>query len=353
MGATLPRSRRDTVRRRLLAWYRRERRDLPWRRDADPYRVWLSETMLQQTRVDTVVPYYERFLARFPDLGALAAADEEDVLRLWAGLGYYARARNLRRAAQIVVREHGGALPRDADALAALPGVGRYTAGALRSIAFKQPAAIVDGNVRRVLSRLCAAPRLPDADAWRLAGELVPARAPDEFNQALMELGALVCTPRNPACPRCPVAAACEARASGEPEAFPAPARKSRARTVHAVAGVLVRRGRVLLLRRPSRGLLGGLWEIPNVSDQPAAALSALVRERSGLRVAAGEPVGAVRHLFSHIDLRLGLVRLEDRGGRLSPAERVDARLCTRAELGELPLSRLMKKALAEAGLHS
>lgn len=346
VGATLPRARRDTVRRRLVAWYRREQRDLPWRKSADPYRVWLSETMLQQTRVETVVPYYERFLARFPDLPTLAASDEEDVLRLWAGLGYYARARNLRRAAQIVVRDHGGELPREADALAQLPGVGRYTVGALRSIAFKEPAAIVDGNVRRVLSRLCAAPVLADTDVWRLAGELVPARDPDQFNQALMELGATVCTPRKPACPRCPVSTLCEARASGRPEDFPAPARKARPRVVHAFGGAFVRRGRVLLLRRPSRGLLGGLWEIPNVSDQPASALVELVRERTGLRAEPGEPLGEIRHPFSHIDLTLEVLRLDDRGGRLAARARVDSRLCNAEELAELPLSRLMKKAL-------
>ncbi len=353
MGATLPRARRDTVRRRLLAWYRREQRDLPWRRTSDPYRVWLSETMLQQTRVETVVPYYERFLTAFPDIEALAASDEEDVLRLWAGLGYYARARNLRRAAQIVVRDHGGALPRDATALAELPGVGRYTLGALRSIAFKEPAAIVDGNVRRVLSRLCAAKRLADTDAWRLAGELVPARDPNQFNQALMELGATVCTPRKPACPTCPVASVCEARASGRPEDFPAPARKAKPRVVHAFGGVFVRRGRVLLLRRPSHGLLGGLWEIPNVPDQPASALLALLRERTGLRAEAGEPLGEIRHQFSHIDLTLEVLRLDDLGGRLSAGARADSRLCDAEALAELPLSRLMKKALAISRLHS
>jgi A/G-specific adenine glycosylase len=353
VGATLARARRDTVRRRLVAWYRREQRDLPWRKSADPYRVWLSETMLQQTRVETVVPYYERFLSRFPDLETLAASDEEDVLRLWAGLGYYARARNLRRAAQIVVRDHGGELPREADALAELPGVGRYTVGALRSIAFKEPAAIVDGNVRRVLARLCAEPRLSDSDAWRLAGELVPTRDPDQFNQALMELGATICTPRKPACPRCPVAAVCDARASGRPEDFPAPARKAKARVVHAFGGAFVRRGRVLLLRRPSRGLLGGLWEIPNVSDQPASALVELVRERTGLRAEPGEPLGEVRHQFSHIDLTLEVLRLDDRGGRLAERARVDSRLCAAEELAELPLSRLMKKALGVLRLDS
>ena len=353
VGATLPRARRDTIRRRLLAWYRRTRRDLPWRRSADPYRVWLSETMLQQTRVETVLPYYERFLSAFPDIESLAAADEEDVLRLWAGLGYYARARNLRRAAQIVVRDHGGALPRAADALAELPGVGRYTVGALRSIAFKEPAAIVDGNVRRVLSRLCAAPRLSDTDAWRLAGELVPARDPDQFNQALMELGATLCTPRKPACPTCPVATVCEGRATGRPEDFPAPARKAKPRAVHAFGGVLVRRGRVLLLRRPSQGLLGGLWEIPNVSDQPASALVGLLRERTGLRTEPGEALGEIRHRFSHIDLTLEVLRLDDRGGRLAPRARTDSRFCGADELAELPLSRLMKKALAVSRLHS
>jgi A/G-specific adenine glycosylase len=347
MGATLDKARRDTLRRRLLAWYASAQRDLPWRRTTDPYRIWLSETMLQQTRVETVIPYYERFVARFPDVQALAAADEEDVLRLWAGLGYYARARNLRRAAQAVVRDHGGELPGDPEALASLPGVGRYTVGALRSIAFKQPAAIVDGNVRRVLSRVFAEADLPDTDAWRLAGELVPARHPDRFNQALMELGATVCTPRNPACLVCPIAETCDGRASGRPEEFPAAKRKPKARAVHALGGLLTRRGRVLLLRRPSLGLLGGLWEIPNVPDAPAAALVALIRERAGLRVSLSSALGTIRHLFTHIDLTLEVVELEDGGGRIPGRLAADARLCGVADLADLPLSSLMKKALA------
>ena len=347
MGATLERGRRNTIRRRLIAWYRRAQRDLPWRRSSDPYRIWVSEIMLQQTRVETVVPYYERFLAAFPDLESLAAADEEDVLRLWAGLGYYARARNFRRAAQAVVRDHGGALPRTAEALADLPGVGPYTVGALRSIAFKQPAPIVDGNVRRVLSRLCAVERLADTDAWRLASELVPARDPDLFNQARMELGATICTPRKPACPTCPLDSVCAARASGRPEAFPAPKPKARPRAVRALGGLLTRRSRVLLLRRPSHGLLGGLWEIPNVADAPADALVEHVRARTGLSVAAGPALGQVRHQFTHLDLTLDVVGLEDLGGRLSPRARADALLCGPDALEALPLSRLMKKALA------
>ena len=347
MTAELERDPRDTIRRRLIDWYRVARRDLPWRRSSDPYRIWLSETMLQQTRVETAIPYYERFLEAFPDLGALASADEEDVLRLWAGLGYYARARNFRRAAQTVVREHGGQVPRSAAALAALPGVGPYTAGALRSIAFKEPAAIVDGNVRRVLARLFARERIADAEAWRLASELVPERDPDLWNQALMELGATVCTPRQPRCPACPLASLCQALATGRPEAFPAPKRKARPREQRALAGVLLRRGRVLLLRRPARGLLGGLWELPNVADSTAAALADLVRERTGIEVAPGAALGSVRHAFSHIDLRLELLSLEDRGGRLATNARAEAKLCGRADAAQLPLSALMKKVLA------
>jgi len=300
--------------------------------------------MLQQTRVETVVPYYERFLARFPTLNALAVADEEDVLRLWAGLGYYARARNLRRAAEAVAREHGGELPRDAQALASLPGVGRYTVGALRSIAFGERAALVDGNVRRVLSRLAGERALSDAAAWRLADALVPEKQPGDWNQALMELGATVCTPRKPACLLCPVAADCAARGR-DPERFPAPRRKPKAAVVHAVAGVLERRGRLLVLRRPSHGLLGGLWELPTAEGRDPDALVAAVRARTGLTVAAGAELGRVRHLFTHRDLRLEVVTLEPRGGRLARGR--EARFCGAAELEALPLSRLMKKALA------
>jgi len=329
---------------RLTDWYARVRRDLPWRRTRDPYRIWLSETMLQQTRVETVVAYYERFLARFPTLDALAVADEEDVLRLWAGLGYYARARNLRRAAAAVARDHGGELPRAAEALASLPGVGRYTVGALRSIAFGERAALVDGNVRRVLARLAGERALSDAAAWRLAEALVPEKDPGEWNQALMELGATVCTPRKPACLLCPVAEDCAARGR-DPEGFPALRRKPPARVVHALAGVLERRGRLLVVRRPSQGLLGGLWELPTAEGRDPAALVAAVHERTGLAVATGAALGRVRHLFTHRDLRLEVVALEARGGRLARGR--DARFCSAAELEALPLAKLMKKALA------
>ena len=309
--------------------------------------------MLQQTRVETVIPYYERFLARFPDVAALASADLDDVLREWAGLGYYARARNLKRAAEQMVREHGGRVPRERAALAALPGVGPYTQGALLSIAFGERAAIVDGNVRRVFSRLLALPSPSAAALWSLAGDLVPERAPDEWNQALMELGALVCTPRGPDCEACPVAAECAARKEGAPERYPARARKREVPRVSAVAGVLERRRppAVLMLRRPASGLLGGLWELPSLEGDDPEALVRSLRERTGLAAEPGEPLGEVRHQFTHRVLRLRVLRLSRSSGRLRAGARGEARWCDAAELARLPLSTLMRKTLALAGV--
>ncbi len=309
--------------------------------------------MLQQTRVETVIPYYERFLERFPDLGSLADADEQEVLLLWSGLGYYARARNLHRAAGRVVREHGGALPRDEAALAALPGVGRYTRGALRSIVFRERAPLVDGNVRRVLGRLLAEPALGDADHWRLAGSLVPEERPDLFNQALMELGATICTARHPRCDGCPLDTLCLGRASGSPERFPAPRARSTPRAVGALAALVMRGAgaarSVLLVKRPSRGLLGGLWEVPTLE---AAHAEELVRHLRGLglRTSVAERLRPVEHGFTHRRLTLDLYRLELLGGRLR-APRESARFAAAGRLAELPLSTLMRKVLARAGL--
>ena len=305
--------------------------------------------MLQQTRVHAVVPYYERFVARFPTLAALADAPESDVLGCWAGLGYYARARNLHRAAAAVVRDHGGELPRAAEALAALPGVGRYTVGALRSIAFGERAALVDGNVRRVLARVCGLPAPRDTELWQIAEALVPERGAGDWNQALMELGATVCLPRKPDCAACPVASDCAARASGAPERFPAPAKKPPAKRASAVAGVIARRGRVLLWRRPSEGLFGGMWELPTVPGSDPSALLAELERRTGIAARAGASLGRLRHQLTHRDLRLEVWALEQRGGRLRASARSDARFCTSGDLAELPLSALARKALALA----
>ena len=249
------------ARRRLLAWYRKNRRDLPWRRTKDPYAIWVSEIMLQQTRVVAAIPYYERFLARFPDVHALARARIDDVLALWSGLGYYRRARHLHEAARRVSQT---GFPRTEAQWRELPGIGPYAAAAISSIAFNEPAAAVDGNVVRVLSRFHAThgPVRGLADAW------LPPRSPGDFNQALMELGATVCTPRAPDCPRCPLSSACKGR--HDPSRYPAPrARKSLTEERLSVA-LIVRDGKVQLRRRPANGLLAGMWELPPAKPRGA-----------------------------------------------------------------------------------
>jgi len=343
------------VRRALLRWYGRNRRDLPWRRTRDPYAIWVSEAMLQQTRVETVIPYYERFLERFPDVRALASADLDDVLGQWAGLGYYGRARNLRAAARALVDEHGGRLPRDAAALRRLPGVGRYTAGAVASIAFDRPEPVLDGNVKRVLARLLAiradvgrsevAERL-----WGHAGELAAGPRPGDLNQALMELGATVCTPRAPRCEACPLARRCAARRAGDPEAIPARAPRRAVPEVAAVACWLVRGGRVLVVRRPPRGLMGGLWELPGGDlargEAPAAGVRRALRERLALSVERVRRAGSVDHAFSHRLLRLHVYRCEEARGRVRLHGPDAHRWLAPARLAELPQAALTRKAL-------
>jgi A/G-specific adenine glycosylase len=279
----------------LLAFYDARRRPLPWR-GAGAYGVWVSEVMLQQTRVDAVIPYYERWLQRFPTLDALADAPLDDVLAAWQGLGYYARARNLHRAAAVVRERHGGELPADPAALRALPGVGDYTAGALASIVHGLPEPAVDGNVRRVLSRLLDVAAATAAPLRAAAAALVPAERPGDFNQALMELGAAVCTPRSPRCGECPVAALCRARARGTVALRPG--RRPRREVPHeavACVALLSGDGRLLLRRRPVEGLLGGLWELP--PEPLPAPLAALVAD--GALVPLGT-LPEVRHAFSH-----------------------------------------------------
>lgn len=285
---------------RLVAFYRGSQRDLPWRHTRDPYAIWVSEIMLQQTQVDTVVPRYGRFLAEFPTLQALAATTETRVCEAWAGLGYYRRARHLHQAARLMVERHDGCLPQDVDALRALPGIGRYTAGAIASIAFGLPAPIVDGNVERVVARLEAVAgdvrRPPEVTRiWQFAAALVETAAkPGELNQALMELGALLCTPRAPRCHECPVRDECAAHGQGRAESFPnvAPA-TTRKRMRIAFAWIETTRG-IWLTRRPLDGLWAGLWELPSA---PAAKL---LRERFG-----GNPrrITQVAHQLTHRDV--------------------------------------------------
>jgi A/G-specific adenine glycosylase len=289
----------------LLRWYDRNRRDLPWRRTRDPHAIWIAEIMLQQTRVDTVVPYYERFLARFPDAAALAAADEDEVLSLWSGLGYYRRARGLRACALELMERHGGRLPDDVEALAELPGIGRYTAGAIASTAFGLAAPVLDGNVRRVLARVFAVDRSRGGRAgeqgrlWQLAAELAAGVRPGDLNQALMELGALVCTPREPLCASCPAARSCLARARGAIERYPAAEPRATTRTVHVALGWIAR-GERLLLEREGRGPLRGRWDLPareGASAHAAArALADGLAADHGLVLAVGARTASLSH---------------------------------------------------------
>jgi A/G-specific adenine glycosylase len=305
------------VRARLLAWFDAERRDLPWRSGpgeaADPYRVWLSEVMLQQTRVETVRPYYERWLRRFPTVQALADAPLDDVLKAWEGLGYYSRARNFHRAVREVAAEYGGAVPAEPDAFRALPGVGRYTAGAVMSIAFGRAEALVDGNVRRVFARWTDDPDPPETALWTLAEALVPGERPGDLNQAVMELGATVCTPRSPRCGACPVAEWCAARAAGTQE--DRPARKKAKPVPHEDTGVAVveHDRRLLLIRRPVDARLGGMWSFPaavrNRGESAAQAAERAVREALGVEVRAGAPVGVVTHAFTHVRATYNAIR--------------------------------------------
>jgi A/G-specific adenine glycosylase len=294
----------------LLNWFARHQRDLPWRRSRDPYRIWVSEVMLQQTRVDTVIPYYERWFAQFPTLLDLARAPEDAVLKAWEGLGYYSRARNLHKAVQVVAERYGGEVPDDEAAVRDLPGVGPYTAGAILSIAFNRPVPAVDGNVMRVLARLC---RIGD-DIMRpatrqgmetLVRSMIPLGQASAFNQALMELGALVCTPTSPKCQACPVAAFCQAHQHGEETQYPVKAKAKPPKEVDLVAVVLEQDGRFLIQRRPTDGLLGGLWVFPMVElgkgEHHAHAVHRGMQEQYGLPVLIDAHLTDVRHVFSHL----------------------------------------------------
>jgi A/G-specific adenine glycosylase len=347
------------VRRMLLDWYDTHKRDLPWRRTRDPYAVWVSETMLQQTRVETVIPYYERFLARFPDLESLASADAEEVYAVWTGLGYYSRARNLQAAARAVVEEHGGRLPEEASALRGLKGVGRYTAGALASIAFDQPEPAVDGNVVRVLARLLGvrndAGRKPVMDRfWLIAAELARGPRPGQLNQALMELGATVCRPRSPVCPVCPLESLCDALRVGDAEDLPIRSKRKPPRPVEAVAAWLERRGRVLVVQRHQGGLLGGMWELPGGEiEEGTGAEQALRRhlaQRLGLSVRHAERVGEIEHVFTHRRLRLHVFRCGPASGRVRRSDLASHRWLSPAAIAKLPHGGPTRKALALLG---
>jgi A/G-specific adenine glycosylase len=345
------------LRRALLAWFERERRDLPWRRTRDPYAIWLSEVMLQQTRVETVVPYYERFLARFPNVHALAEAAQDDVLALWSGLGYYRRARMLHAGAKQIVQEHGGQLPRTARELVSIRGIGRYTAGAIASIAHREATPLVDGNVARVLARLFA---IEDdvtstkgvARLWALADELVAPEDPGAWNEALMELGAIICVPRAPRCLVCPVRASCEARARGIEAELPRGKAKGAVPEERRWAAVLVARGAVLLGKRKAELRFGGTWEPPTVeevsSEKRAARALARLLGRGRLSLSArGEFVHVLTHRRLTVAVLAGRSPTRIRPAPTGPYEAFEWVAPDR--LDRIGLSTLARKVLALA----
>jgi A/G-specific adenine glycosylase len=312
--------------RRLIAWHHAHgRHDLPWQGGHDPYRIWLSEIMLQQTQVDTVIPYYRRFLARFPDLASLADAEVEEVMALWSGLGYYARARNLHRAARELTTVHGGAFPRSAARIAELPGVGRSTAAAIAAFAFGERAAILDGNVKRVLCRAFGVEGFPGSKAvenelWALAESLLPPTAIATYIQAQMDLGATLCTRARPACPRCPLAADCVARRDGRTAELPAARPRKAVPQRRQRVAVIVRDGAVLLERRPPAGIWGGLAALPEVPAE-AADIAGWAHDALGIACSGVAPLAPLRHAFTHFVLELEPLRLEAGGTARSAQE--------------------------------
>ena len=364
----------ELFRRQLLTWFRRSQRDLPWRRTNDAYRIWLSEIMLQQTRVAAAIPYYERFLERFPEIRSLADAPQEEVLRLWAGLGYYSRARNLQKAAQQIVAQHAGKFPCEEETVRNLPGIGDYTAAAILSIAFGAKRAVLDGNVARVLARLGAVGGdVREPSRWRAlqktADGLLERRAPGEWNQALMELGATVCTPRGPQCLLCPVAKFCKARQLGDPEAFPEKRAKRESVEIRLAVAVLVNpAGQTLLLPPPQRAekkaaddvaaLVSGMWHFPTVvaGDEPLSKLRELLaatwpgkKNLPGVEAASFEALATVKHAVTYRNVIVLPFRLAVRAiPKVS-----GAKIVSLSELSTLPVSNLTRKiagrALAES----
>lgn len=348
------------VRAALLAWYDQGHRPMPWRFIAparpDPYHVLVSEAMLQQTQVATVIAYFHRFIAAFPTLAALAAADEQQVLRQWQGLGYYRRARNLHRAAKQIVVNHGGEVPADVAALRELPGVGPYTAGAIASIAFALPEAVVDGNVARVLARWLALRHPIDKPAtqrwlWHAARVLAPSTSadrPGDYNQAVMELGAMVCSPRSPTCSTCPVARWCRAKAMGLADQLPvvSPRRRPTTQTHHILA---LRRGRRLLFsQRPDTGLWAGMWQMPTLETDSGQISPATImtwgREHLGLTLADPSQTHAFTHLTTHRAITFRLWRSDVEGGRLARGAGQWREL---DDLTDLPLSNPQRRIVA------
>ena len=340
---------------RLLDWYRQHRRRLPWRDDSRPYYVWLSEVMLQQTQVDTVIPYFERFVRAFPDISSLAAADQQAVLKLWEGLGYYSRARHLHKAARLLVARHGGELPEDVEALSRLPGFGPYTTAAVGSIAFGHPLPVVDGNVLRVFCRFWGIetdvrqPRLRKELQARLA-PFIAAAPPSAFNQAIMEVGALVCRPRAPRCDACPLRGDCVASHTGRTAELPVRSPRGPLPHHHIAVGVVWKHGTFLLARRRQNQMLGGLWVFPGgrqkPDETPPQTLRRQIPAETGLCVRVGHPYCRVEHGYTHFRITLTAYRCEWRSGEPEARASDEVRWVRLPDIGAYPLPRASHKVL-------
>ncbi len=351
----------------LLRWFNRHKRDLPWRSEPrDPYHVWLAEVMLQQTQVATVIPYYQRWLQRFPTLQSLADAPLDDVLKVWEGLGYYSRARNLHHAAQVVMHDFAGQIPSTVEGLLKLPGVGRYTAGAIASLAFHQDAPILDGNVIRVLTRVFAiATDIKEpatiAKLWQLSESLLPRGRAGQFNEALMDFGATICTPHAPMCTDCPLHTNCTAYAKGNPEGYPVKRAKQPTPTrVVLTAVIMDAQGRMLLAQRPAKGLLGGLWEFPggeapSLTEGLAASptrLEQMIRATCGLQVnlTHRDFIARVKHTFTHFHMirHVAMIQLAHIRPHIHHSDQYTGlRWVTREEIAALALTRSDQKILS------
>ncbi|MEM9977845.1 MAG: A/G-specific adenine glycosylase [Cyanobacteria bacterium P01_D01_bin.2] len=336
------------LRQALLNWYGEQGRDLPWRRSRDPYAIWISEIMLQQTQVKTVLPYYQRWLATFPTVVDLAEAEQQAVLKAWEGLGYYARARNLHKTAQLLVEQHGGVFPKDFEAAIALPGIGRTTAGGILSAAYNLPVAILDGNVKRVLARLVALPR-PPAKAmdqlWQLSDQILDPQQPRDFNQAIMDLGATLCTRHRPACLLCPWQAHCAAYRQNLQSQLPMS--ETRAPLPHKHIGVAViydGDGRILIDRRKQEGLLGGLWEFPGGKIEPnetvEECVSREIKEELNIEIAVNDRLITVSHAYSHFKVTLNVFNCTHLSGEPQPIECDEIKWVTLDEIDNYPFPK-------------
>jgi len=318
---------KEKIQSKLLRWFEKNKRDLPWRKTRDPYAIWVSEIMLQQTQVPTVIPYYQNFLKSFPTIYHLAKSDLSKVLKVWEGLGYYSRARNLHHASQIVLTHFHEKIPETLKDLLGLPGIGRSTAGSILSFAFHKDAPILDGNAKRVLSRLFTVSSNPvksktEGLLWQISESLIPKGFSNPFNQALMDLGSMLCTPKEPECDRCPLRRFCKGRASGKPERFPAKKVKRTIPHIESVSAVIKKDGRVLLNQRPPAGLLGGLWEFPNWRNEGKqrsrlrSRLRNTIKKEMEMNVEVKEFIGVFHQTYSHFKLTLHVFHCQHLNGK-------------------------------------